>query len=167
MKINNVVIENQSPEFAVELKKFWERMGVDLRNNAFINHKIGGDHCRFYGIINGRGLYHYRLHEIPSIVQIFHHIPTDAELGLEEITFPCEMEVWDEEGERKLKRKIVTTFQHNDGKKYVEFDESINEYFVYKNATPLPKTLPLTLSELLKIASEVNGVQVTLKEEGK
>ena len=90
---------------------------------------------------------------------------TNPLLGLEEITFPCEMEVWDEHGERKQKRTIIATLEHNDAKKYVEFDDSTNNYVVWNHATPLPKTLPLTLSELLKIASEVKGVQVTLKEE--
>jgi hypothetical protein len=91
---------------------------------------------------------------------------TNPLLGFEEITFPCEMEVWDKEGERKLKRKIVTAFEHNEHKRFVQINQ-YGHYVVWKNARPIPPTIPLTLSELLTIASEVKGVQVTLKEEGK
>jgi len=83
-------------------------------------------------------------------------------LGLEDITFPCDMEVWDKDGDKKVKRKVVMTFEHNGGTKYVEFDEAINEYFVYKNAQQIQS---FTLSELIQIASEVKGCKVILKED--
>ena len=163
MKIDNLVIENQSPEFAVELKKFWKSMGVYIIWFDFSQNKKDGCTEIYYGVINGK-FDNYFKKNIPPHVRIFHHIPTLAELGLEDITFPCDMEVWDEDGDKKIKRKVIMTFEHNAGKRYVEFFESANKYFVWKNATPIPKTLPLTLSELLNIASEVKGVQVTLKE---
>jgi hypothetical protein len=93
-------------------------------------------------------------------------IPTDAELGLEEITFPCEMEVWDFDVFSRHKATIVASFEHNEHKRFVHINK-YGDYVVWKNARPIPKTLPLTLSELLNIASEVKGVQVTLKEEEK
>ncbi len=89
---------------------------------------------------------------------------TNPLLGLEEITFPCDMEVWDKNGDKKVKRKVIMTFEHNGGTKYVEFDEAINEYFVYKYAQPIQS---FTLSELIQIASEVKGCKVILKEEEK
>jgi hypothetical protein len=54
------------------------------------------------------------------------------------------------------------TFEHNGGTKFIEFDEAINEYFVYKYAQPIQS---LTISELIQIASEVKGCKVTLKED--
>jgi len=87
---------------------------------------------------------------------------TNPLLGLEDINFPCDMEVWDKDGDKKVKRKVIMTFEHNGGTKYVEFDEAINEYFVYKNAQPIQS---LTISELIQIASEVKGCKVTLKED--
>jgi len=87
---------------------------------------------------------------------------TNPLLGLEDITFPCDMEVWDNDGDKKVKRKVIMTFEHNGGTKYVEFDEAINEYFVYKNAQPIQS---FTLSELIQIASDVMGCKVTLKED--
>jgi hypothetical protein len=89
---------------------------------------------------------------------------TNPLLKLEDITFPCDMEVWDKESDKKVKRKVIMTFEHNGGTKYVEFDEAINEYFVYKYAQPIQS---LTISELIKIASEVKGCKVTLKEDVK
>jgi hypothetical protein len=85
-------------------------------------------------------------------------------LGLEDITFPCDMEVWDKDGDKKVKRKVIMTFEHNGGTRFIEFDEAINEYFVYKYAQPIQS---FTLSELIQIASEVKGCKVTLKEEVK
>jgi predicted nuclease of restriction endonuclease-like RecB superfamily len=87
---------------------------------------------------------------------------TNPLLGLEDITFPCDMEVWDKQSDKKVKRKVIMTFEHNGGTKYVEFDEAINEYFVYKYAQPIQS---LTISELLQIASEVKGCKVILKED--
>ena len=87
---------------------------------------------------------------------------TNPLLGLEDINFPCDMEVWDKEGERKIKRKVIMTFEHNGGTRFIEFDENLNEYFVYKNAQPIQS---FTLSELIKIASEVKGCKVILKED--
>jgi hypothetical protein len=160
-KINNVVIENQSPEFAVELKRFWERMGVDLSGYTFTQNSKELKIPVCYGVIDGT-FSAYLKGYIPAYVQIFSHIPTLAELGLEEITFPCEMEVWDKDGDKKVKRKVIMTFEHNGGTRFIEFDESINEYFVYKNAQPIQS---LTISELIKIASEVMGCKVILKED--
>jgi hypothetical protein len=54
------------------------------------------------------------------------------------------------------------TFEHNGGTRFIEFDENLNEYFVYKNAQ---KIQSFTLSELIKIASEVKGCKVILKED--
>jgi hypothetical protein len=87
---------------------------------------------------------------------------TNPLLGLEDITFPCDMEVWDNNGDKKVKRTIIATFEHNGGTRFIEFDENLNEYFVYKNAQQIQS---FTLSELLQIASEVKGCKVTLKEE--
>jgi hypothetical protein len=89
---------------------------------------------------------------------------TNPLLGLEDINFPCDMEVWDKDGDKKVKRKVIMTFEHNGGTRFIEFDENLNLYFVYKNAQPIQS---LTISELLKIASEVKGCKVTLKEEEK
>jgi hypothetical protein len=162
-KINNVVIENQSPEFAVELKKFWERMGANIGGYAFSHNTINNYNLRYYGVIDG-GFKNYQLECIPPHVHIFHHIPSLAELGLEEeITFPCEMEVWENDEANKVKAIISGTCILDGKKGFMEFYNGRWNY--WKNARPLPKTLPLTLSELLTIASEVKGVQVTLKEE--
>ena len=161
MKINNVVIENQSPEFAVELRKFWESMGVNVGGYAFSHNTINNYILRYYGVIDG-DFKNYQLECIPPHVRIFHHIPTLAELGLEEITFPCEMVVGAGDGEEKA--IVVASFKYLDQNYYVS--KSKSDWFnVWENARPIPKTLPLTISELLNIASEVKGVQVTLKEE--
>jgi hypothetical protein len=87
---------------------------------------------------------------------------TNPLLGLEDITFPCDMEVWDKESDKKVKRKVIMTFEHNGATRFIEFDENLNEYFVYKNAQPIQS---FTISELLQIASEVKGCKVTLKED--
>jgi len=87
---------------------------------------------------------------------------TNPLLGLEDITFPCDMEVWDKDGDKKVKRKVIMTFEHNGDTRFIEFDENLNEYFVYKNAQPIQS---FTLSELIKIASEVKGCKVILKED--
>ena len=160
-KIDNLVIENQSPEFAIELKKFWERMGVE-KHRAYNAYKFENSPC-YYGVIDGE-FDNYKLSEIPLYVNVFHYIPTDDELGLEDVNFPCDMEVWDKDGDKKVKRKIIMTFEHNGGTRFIEFDETINEYFVYKYAQPIQS---LTISELIQIASEVKGCKVTLKEEVK
>jgi len=89
---------------------------------------------------------------------------TNPLLGLEDITFPCDMEVW-EDGNSTSTATIVSHFEHLGEKRYVEYDEQGDIYIVWSNARPLPQTLPLTLTELLTIASEVKGVQVTLKED--
>lgn len=163
-KINNVVIENQSPEFAVELKKFWERMGVDVGEYKFIHNKKNEAYCRIYGVINGR-FDNYHIDYIPEGVRIFDHIPTLAELGLEEITFPCEMEVkvWD--ADIFTKRIVVAKF-NDDGNDYfiAKNPSALTGFSIHTAAKPI-RTEQLTLSELLTIASEVKGVQVTLKED--
>ena len=87
---------------------------------------------------------------------------TNPLLGLEDINFPCDMEVWDKDGDKKVKRKVIMTFEHKGGTRFIEFDENLNEYFVYKNAQPIQS---FTLSELIKIASEVKGCKVILKED--
>jgi hypothetical protein len=87
---------------------------------------------------------------------------TNPLLGLEDINFPCDMEVWDKNGDKKVKRKVIMTFEHNGGKKYVEFDEKLNQYFIWQNAQPIQS---FTLSELIQIVSEVKGCKVILKED--
>jgi hypothetical protein len=54
MKIDNLVIENQSPEFAVELKKFWKSMGVYIIWFDFSQNKKDGCTEIYYGVINGK-----------------------------------------------------------------------------------------------------------------
>jgi hypothetical protein len=88
---------------------------------------------------------------------------TNPLLELEDINFPCDMEVWDNDGDKKVKRKVIMTFEHNGGTRFIEFDENLNEYFVYKYAQQPIQSL--TISELIKIASEVKGCKVTLKED--
>jgi len=166
-KIDNLVIENQSPEFAVELKKFWERMNEKgLIPQYFVfdytNTKEALKDFRYYGIANDSFSCLNRNLAEKFQCQIFSHIPTDAELGLEDITFPCDMEVWDKESDKKVKCKVIMTFEHNGNTRFIEFDEAINEYFVYKYAQPIQS---LTLSELIQIASEVKGCKVILKED--
>jgi hypothetical protein len=87
-------------------------------------------------------------------------------LDLEEITFPCEMEVYAQDGDKVGNRLVVAKF-NDQGKDYyiARSIKSVTGFSIFYDAKPLPKTLPLTLSELLNIASEVKGVQVTLKEE--
>lgn len=164
-KINNVVIENQSPEFAVELKKFWERMGVDVIGYGFAVYKTDKEPMRYYGVINGV-FDNYKIFQIPEGVQIFDHIPTLAELGLEEeVEFPCEMEVkvWD--ADMFTKRIVVAKF-NDDGKDYfiAKNPSALTGFSIHTTAKPI-RTEQLTISELLTIASEVKGVKVTLKEE--
>jgi hypothetical protein len=89
---------------------------------------------------------------------------TNPLLGLEDITLPCEMEVWDFDVFSRHKATIVASFEHNEHKRFVHINK-YGDYVVWKNARPIPKTLPLTLSELLQIASEVKGCKVTLKED--
>lgn len=162
-KINNVVIENQSPEFAVELKKFWESMGF---NSGFSFIQIKGTHrSRFYGVIDGE-FSNYDRNEIPPHVKIIHHIPTLAELGLEEeVEFPCEMEVkvWD--ADIFTKRIVVAKF-NDEGKDYfiAKNPSALTGFSIHTTAKPI-RTEQLTISELLTIASEVKGVKVTLKKE--
>ncbi len=166
MKINNVVIENQSPEFAVELKKFWDVVEIkETRYNRMPYEKYQFHVTEiYYGIIDGKfGTYHK--HEIPEGVQIFDHIPTLAELGLEEITFPCEMEVYGQDGDKVGNRIVVAKF-NDQGKDYyiARSIKSVTGFSIFYDAKPI-RTEQLTLTELLTIASEVKGVQVTLKEE--
>jgi hypothetical protein len=67
-------------------------------------------------------------------------------------------------GDGEEKAIVVASFKYLDQNYYVS--KSKSDWFnVWENARPIPKTLPLTISELLNIASEVKGVQVTLKEE--
>jgi hypothetical protein len=164
-KINNVVIENQSPEFAIELKKFWERMGVDLSGYTFTQNSKELKIPVCYGVIDGT-FSAYLKGYIPAYVQIFSHIPTLAELGLEEeVEFPCEMEVkvWD--ADIFTKRIVVAKF-NDDGKDYfiAKNPSALTGFSIHTTARPI-RTEQLTLSELLTIASEVKGVQVTLKED--
>jgi hypothetical protein len=170
-KINNVVIENQSPEFAVELKRFWEKMN----EKGLIQQYIGFDYIntkealkdfRYYGIANHIFSCLNRNLAEKLQCQIFDHIPTDAELGLEEdVEFPCEMEVkvWD--ADIFTKRIVVAKF-NDDGKDYfiAKNPSALTGFSIHTTAKPI-RTEQLTISELLTIASEVKGVQVTLKED--
>jgi len=98
--------------------------------------------------------------------KIFDHIPTLAELGIEEdVEFPCEMEVkvWD--ADIFTKRIVVAKF-NDDGKDYfiAKNPSALTGFSIHTTAKPI-RTEQLTISELLTIASEVKGVQVTLKED--
>jgi len=86
---------------------------------------------------------------------------TNPLLGLEEITFPCDMEVW-EDGNSTSNATIVSHFEHLGEKRYVEYVEQADIYVVWSNAQPIQS---FTLTELIKIASEVKGCKVILKED--
>jgi hypothetical protein len=70
-----------------------------------------------------------------------------------------------ENGNSTSNATIVSHFEHLGEKRYVEYVEQADIYVVWSNARPLPKTLPLTISELIQIASEVKGCKVILKED--
>lgn len=145
--MNNKVIKCESEEHGKKIREYFKGKGIDT----------GEWDCNsdifYYGIVNGEFTC-LNKDELTSDITVI-TLP-------KELTFPREMNVWDDEGDNKY-IKIIEAYTPHLKFKYWTFDESDDNMVGYKHASEIevPKVTEFTLQEIAdKMGVSVETIRI-------